>query len=326
MLEVVFSSNAAGCLHMAMTQGRDRIGGAVSACLLGGKPDDMQCDAAAQCRVMQDAEAIAAACWKHAVPVSGTREDLFCFPLGLSMGSIVGDGLDDTRAAVLQQLHAISGKQPTRACQQIEQQLRTARSALERLRHRVAHGEPIRIWSSQQPDEACGLYWLVHTLLPLLRAQATTVIQAALPDFYERSDGTVIHFSGWGDVEPPLWGMLAARSAHILPDHQLLDMANTWTSLQAENAPLRAMLNGQLTGMPETLYDSFLERTLAAEPEEFLEAHWIGCTLGQFQLGIGDVWLALRIERWIAEGRLTPRSQADEEQPVYRRYLRKMKT
>ena len=51
--------------------------------------------------------------------------------------------------------------------------------------------------------------------------------------------------------------------------------------------------------MPETLYDGFIRREIAAEAGAFHEAKLIGRVLGKYKLGVGDAWIALRIEEMI---------------------------
>ena len=99
--------------------------------------------------------------------------------------------------------------------------------------------------------------------------------------------------------------------------------ASHWRTLQIENAPLRVVLNGQLVSVPETLYDSFIIREIAIESEEFHEAKLIGKVLGKYNLGIGDSWVALRIEEMIRGGKLKVITSADEDAPIYHRILRK---
>ena len=49
-----------------------------------------------------------------------------------------------------------------------------------------------------------------------------------------------------------------------------------WNQLQNENAPLRAMLNGKLQSVSEDIYDSFILREIAEQPEQFKMAIVIG--------------------------------------------------
>ena len=69
----------------------------------------------------------------------------------------------------------------------------------------------------------------------------------------------------------------------------------------------------------------FIRQELNAQPDEFMEAHVIGTILGKYQLGIGDLWIALRIEQFIREGMFEVLTISDSDRPIYRRMLRKSK-
>ena len=56
-----------------------------------------------------------------------------------------------------------------------------------------------------------------------------------------------------------------------------------------------------------------------------MEAYAIGTILGKYQLGIGDVWIALRIEQFIREGMFEVLTIPEPDRPIYRRMLRKTK-
>lgn len=96
-----------------------------------------------------------------------------------------------------------------------------------------------------------------------------------------------------------------------------------WRELQAEGATLRAMLNGQLVSTSEKLYDEFILREIEAEGEEFQGAMIVGRVLGKYQLGVGDAWVALRIEEMIHAGKLEVVPPGDEDMPTYHRLLKK---
>ena len=105
----------------------------------------------------------------------------------------------------------------------------------------------------------------------------------------------------------------------------LAGCASHWKQLQEENAPLRVTLNGRLVSAPVDIYDSFMERELAAREGEFKEALLIGEVLGKYQLGISDTWVHLRIEEMIRSGLLEVVTEAPEDHSVYSRMLRKCK-
>ena len=100
-------------------------------------------------------------------------------------------------------------------------------------------------------------------------------------------------------------------------------LAYEWAELQKENAPLRAVINGRLQSVPENFYDDFILREIVLEKNEFREANLIGRILGKYQLGIGDGWLALRIEEMIRAGKLGIVSSAPEDELSYQRILKK---
>lgn len=94
-------------------------------------------------------------------------------------------------------------------------------------------------------------------------------------------------------------------------------------ALQAENAPLRAMVNGGLRSVPEDFYDPWILREIAAQEETFYEGRLIGAVLEKYRLGIGDAWIALRVEAMVRAGKLIAREAAAEGKPAYHRHLQK---
>lgn len=75
-----------------------------------------------------------------------------------------------------------------------------------------------------------------------------------------------------------------------------------WSQLRAENAPLRAIISGRLCSVGEDFYDPFIRAHI---PDgTFRVAQLIGDVLGQCQLGIGDWWIAKRIQAMVNHGEL----------------------
>ena len=56
---------------------------------------------------------------------------------------------------------------------------------------------------------------------------------------------------------------------------------------------------------------------------EFNEARLVGQVLGKYRLGIGDTWIALRIEQFIKDGLLIPITAPEPGTPIYHRILQK---
>ena len=80
-------------------------------------------------------------------------------------------------------------------------------------------------------------------------------------------------------------------------------LSHRWRQLQAENAPLRAVVNGQLHSVPVDFYDGMLLSRLPEAGQTLRLAELIGWTLAECRPGIGDWWLARRAEVLAAQGK-----------------------
>lgn len=317
MVEIVFSDSAGGSLKLAQHYGAGKYqyrGGAVIIYHSdGSKPTKAEIQNA-QCE-FEEKERLA---WEKAVPLGGDPNDVFSISLGWSIGCIVDSSVGKERLAVLEKLFSTYpediGKQ---AAEELYQ--RTIKS-LDAVRNRAESGETLRIWYSNEPDEMCGLYWLMN-LLKSWKQSSPKVILVKLPD-WETEGETLIQHNGWGDIEPGKWHSYLGLQK-TAPSAFLLAAASRWAELQDENAPLRAVVNGKLQSVPENFYDAFILREIAVEGSEFHEANLIGKILGKYQLGIGDGWLALRIEEMIRTGKLEAVTSAPDDGPGYHRILKK---
>lgn len=317
MIEIVFSDSAAGSLKHAQHYGSD-IRYACSSVFIvhsdGRKPSKWELWRAKRKTDKQEQRA-----WKNAIPLGGTPADVFGFPLALSVGSIAENDFDMQRQKTLMQLYAVlpeSQRQPT-----VQEILCQAKHSLEAVYTRAAAGEAIRIWYSSQPDELCGLYWFMAQLSRLKSFRAPLYL-TRLPEWEVIDNQSIRHAVGWGEIAPAEWGRYLSLQAPV-PAALLQSYAAHWQTLQADNAALRAVVNGQLASVPETFYDDFILREIAAEQEEFQEAMVIGRVLGKYQLGISDSWIAYRIEEMIQRGSLEVVSEAEDGSLSYRRRLKK---
>lgn len=143
-----------------------------------------------------------------------------------------------------------------------------------------------------------------------------------LPKWEVDKNGNIVRKSGRCEMAPEEWYRYLPLQRPVLPVFQQ-SCASHWKELQRENTPLRAILNGQLISASETLYDDFIFREIAAENEIFQEAMIVGRVLGKYQLGIGDSWVAFRIEEMIRTGKLEVVTAADKDMPSYYRILKK---
>lgn len=252
------------------------------------------------------------------LPIETENEDICCFPLFLCFGQINEDGIGPLREAALATLMSAYPKEGPDA---VKEMLETARQSLEKLLSRAKKREPLRIWTSRQPDDTCGLFWLMEQLLPigLDRLNITIVM---LPDFSELPGGSAVLHCGWGGVVPQAWGGLA-KLGKRLPSSLSDSMAKFWQELRTQNTALRSIFNHQLLGAQETLYDSLILWELEKEPEEFSEAHFVGKLIGQYRTGMSEAFFALRLEQFIQDGILQEVSSPAPGEPSYHRILRK---
>lgn len=317
MIEIVFSDSACGSLKAAQHYGEGKyIGGCTGVIFSnkdGSEPTQEQLESA-----QKAAEEQIRLEWEASTPMGGNPQDVFGFHLMLSVGDIQKGDFVGKRRKAIDMLWGIYPDDPSDAPLDIATELKETLNAIG---ERAMRGEDIRIWYSNQPDELCGLYWFMTELKPF-EVQLGTISIVKLPEHEYCDNNTVVSHVTWGEVSPGEWyryTALAEVTTHVFRQH----CATKWNALQEENAPLRAVLNGKLVSVPENIYDDFILRELAAECDEFHEANLIGRVLGKYQLGIGDAWVALRIEKMIHHGKLAIVSASAKDRPSYHRLLRK---
>lgn len=312
MLEVLFSDSAAGSMKMGMCRGSE-IGGCLG--IIATDENGRFLPPEETARLQREAEEKMRRERAKALPLEGDPQDILPFSLALSVGAIDEEGIGPRREDVITGLLSIYPEGQQTAAEI----LANARQRLDILLARAPQ-EPVRLWVDHTPDAACGLRWVLAQLLPL-GFENLDLRVVALPTLRPHNGGGLV-LQQLGELHPNQWGRLAQQT-QPLPADQAAALAGQWKTLQRQNAPLRAVLNGVLVSADETLYDPYLRRILDELPDTFNEATLIGRTLGQFPLGFGDAWLALRVERWISDGKLEAVTQPDADSPRYHRMLRK---
>lgn len=317
MIEVVFSESAYGSLKVAQHYGVGKYRGVATSVFLrdqgNSEPTTVQIQDA-----QQRAEERARRSWENAVPLGGKQEDIYCISLAWSIGEISESMIGSQRREVMEKLFSVWSED--QMAQIIDKKIQDAQTALTAVLERCSAGEDIRVWYSHNPDEMCGMYWLLAQLRPL--KQRGSIYLVKLPEWEYTGENTVSMRNGWGEIGPGEWGRYLALQQEAQPAFLAL-CATKWNQLKEENAPLRVFLNGQLQSASDDVYDSFILREILVQPEVFNEAFVIGNVLGKYQLGIGDAWAALRIGKMIAEGKLEIVERAPADHPVYRQKLRK---
>ena len=306
MIEILFTESAAGSMKMA--KGIKNIAGSSTALLIlnddGSEPTVEELE--------REREKVEEECRRkreNAVAVEGTARDVVCFPLNLSMGDI-SKPFSDERAEYLQSTVLIGGPNFAEIGAEL---MATARRSLTRVQ---TAAEPVRIWTSRNPDEACGF---CHILTCLPADADIRVVE--LPQM-EVLDGEMRTYTGWGEISPYDLGRFQELE-RPLTEAERRSYTALWRELQSENGLLRAVVNGRLVSVGADFYDGIILREIKRQPERFPEGRLIGEILGRYQLGLGDSLIALRIEEFISRGMLIPATEPEDDRPIYHRFLLK---
>ena len=306
MIEILFTESAAGSMQVAKSL--NHTVGCSTFAILRNADGSFPSPEELERKQAQVEEEYRNKC-ENAAPMEGTSRDVVCFPLNLSVGDI-SEPFSEERADFLQSLVLIAGEDFAHIGREL---MNTARQSLQRI---LSPAEPVRIWYSHHPDELCGLFHIL-TCLP----ENADIRVVELPE-YEVRDNEILHYSGWGDIEPTDLGRFQALE-RPLTDPERRYFINLWRELRTENGPLRAVVNGKLCSVGADFYDWLILRELEKQPEQFHEARLIGQILSGYPLGLGDFQIALRMEVFISRGMLTPVTSPGDGCPVYHRYLKK---
>ncbi|MDY0281768.1 MAG: DUF3658 domain-containing protein [Salinivirgaceae bacterium] len=319
MIDILFSDSACGSLKIAQHFGEGKYPVGCMSIIVshtdGSKPSKEEIETA-----RKEAEEKARMAWDNATPLEGKTSDIYGFNLLLSIGDISENRLGIKRKQVLEHLFSVY---PNDQEHQVAKEIvNRAIEDLKTVRERAAMGETFRVWYSNQPDDMCGLYWFMSQLNQWNVNDGQVVI-VKLPECEFDGNGNVVQKNSWAEVAPEEWYQYFAFQKTV-PSVFIQCCASHWQALQAENTPLRAVLNGQLVSMSEKLYDDFIRCEIEAEDEKFHEAMIVGRVLGKYQLGICDSWVALRIEEMIKDRKLETVTWGDKDMPFYHRVLKKV--
>lgn len=284
MLELCFDQSTQGALRQAQHCGG---GGRKVFGVIVGHDDGSPATEEEIQRVRRQAQQKQEALDREAIPLGGNAGDVLGLSLGLDMGDI-REPLGEVRHQLLKQWYdwdEVADRDWGRCLE-----------AAEHLKA-VGSGDTVRIWVDRTPASACGL---LHAA-SLLKDTKAAVHVVVLPFWRERPDGVVETYLGWGEMEPERFGHFLSREEPV-PPLALGAMAHRWEVLQKENAPLRAVVNGQIRSVGEDFYDGLIRKHIPEGQTKI--APIIGNVLGQERPGIGDVWLAERIRWMLSTGEL----------------------
>lgn len=286
MIELAFGESAAGALKMAksMKHGEPLNG---STAVFGGTSKEQR-------------EASKPRNWSG-ITMGGSPKDVAALTLALDIGDI--SDMDNDMNARKKLLDDLFAHFPGVS----DEIWKTNQHTLTRLQEAKEMLEPIRMWICvSNPAELCGLYFVCRLMVDA----PTPLSVVRVPEQIE-NDNSIISYRNTGEINPEAFGAFTEYEETI-SDLQRIVYANIWSGLVRENAPLRAVINGRLIGVPEDFYDFALRANMPGG--EFKVAQVIGKTLGQIP-GVGDQWLFLRIQAMLQTGELIVVSAATGDYP-----------
>lgn len=231
-------------------------------------------------------------------PLGGNPQDVLGLEFCLDMGDVSGDIAGPRRAEELRRLRFWAE----------DSILESSAKDLETAKAAARNGEKIRIWVSNAPASACGL----RHLLWEIRDCDCPVSVVELPGLRENGDGTVTHYTDWNEVQPGHFARFLQLERELGSVERRV-LAFEWIEAQKENAPLRALVNGRLLGVPEDFYDHLLRRCM---PDGlFRVGRLIGDVLGRYSLGVDDGWYYLRLQAMVKNGELKVVDSGDGDHP-----------
>ena len=314
MIEILFSESAAGTLKCAQHASPN---GAVIGVIVTNKDGITPSQAEIE-KAQRDAEEKHRRERENAVAIGGSPDDVYCFDLAWDMGDISEDGIGEKRLSVLNALYSIYDDDTQKGA---KMQYDKAKDDFADVMQRIHSGEDVRIWYSDNPSERCGMLWFMAEMRNVHNFGGR-VYMVKLPKYmYSEADNTITEYFGWAEVAPAEWHKCLGYSQD--KTKECWGYAQQWWNLKRENATLRAVLNGRVRSVSEDIYDKYIWDEIDLEEDEFIQATVIGNVLGRHQLGIGDAFVALRMEKFIESDILSVVPKTSRGPASYHRKLRK---
>lgn len=192
--------------------------------------------------------------------------------------------------------------------EEIEQFFKMQRDDYEKLLLCAKGGESIRVWKSNAAFSACAYAFLCYSLKDI----ACNLNAVTLPEYFEISHDTIKQCTDWSEIAPDEFKQFLHLEKKV-NDADKNYQSDVWRRLKEENAPLRAVVNGRLISVCEGFYDHLIIKNIPKG--DFIMAWLIGTVLGNYPLGVGDGWYALRIRKMIEENKLQIVSNNDTSHP-----------
>lgn len=229
--------------------------------------------------------------------VEGTAEEVVCLGFMLDIGNIKEPVDSQYRKNLIYSMYAQNQYgNNLEIDEEWKLQGEIYSNELLRLKKYLEDGETIRVWYSDAPYSRCGFY----SLCRILQNYENEVHVVKLPEHVVRKT-SIVSYRNWGEVSAEEFAGFLSHE-RILTKEEVRMYALLWIELTEDNSPLRAVINGRVTGVPEDFYDFLIWKRLTYKPIK--EARLVGDILGYFQIGMGDWWFARRIEYFIQQGKI----------------------
>lgn len=157
----------------------------------------------------------------------------------------------------------------------------------ERLKTCAKQGDTFRIWYSDAPYSICGFHYICY----FLENYECEIHSVKLPASLIVPDG-LMTFSSMRELNPALLHHLLPLEKKLLPI-EIMHYAMAWKEIMAYECPLRAVINGELTGVPVDFYDFMIRRELPNEEIRFVDL--VGKVLAHNQMTVFELWINSRV-------------------------------
>lgn len=224
--------------------------------------------------------------------IIGKKEDIISIGFSLDIGDISGKIDSHERQKVFTSTYGLYST-GTQVKEFFDKQVQD----LEKLLSSAKKGHTIRIWKSNAPFSVCAFAFICN----LLKDIDCEIKVISLPEYHKISSDTIASYSSWAEILPEEFHEFLSLEKDFTEIEKII-FGHLWEDLKAENAPLRALVNGKLISVPEDFYDHLIIKNIP--DREFFKIELIGEVLGKYGLGVGDSWFDLRIDKLIEEKKL----------------------
>lgn len=225
--------------------------------------------------------------------LEGSSEDVILMQFALDVGDISGDILNEKRKQIISNIYSgpvFNNFDPTDTIWQMN------KYNIENIKTKAQNNEKIRIWYSDAPYSICGFYFM-NALLKEYDCNLTAI---KLPGHKVQGDN--VHFySSWEEITAGKFSQFLEYEREISSAERKA-IAERWEELKTQNDRLRAVINGNLIGVPEDFYDYIIRKYIT--DSEFKVASLVGMIMLKNQLGVSDWWYLQRIKKMIEDGEL----------------------